>query len=292
MAGKRLRFYLISRPLLTYSMLYVLVTLSFATMYWKMPGQFYHSTAMYEPLLKRDEELIHSGLQKALLEQGRKNHGSKKINFNGSEFPIETFTVLDVKYEKDQFIIRSMLHNESLSMIVPPLIIVARDEDDWLVEKSDERAIIPAMFEQRKRDFQEAESRQMDVDVFNSDEVGSAEAMPAPAPWLGGDLEPFVIHRVDDTISKAGALAIPRSLFDVMNGYADAKDGFAGMAVGSFFRMLYLSTVTITTVGFGDIVPITPLARTLIAAEAVVGMLVIGLYLNALSQRLGPSNPS
>ena len=75
-----------------------------------------------------------------------------------------------------------------------------------------------------------------------------------------------------------------------MNRYVDAKDGFAGRASGSFWRMLYLSTVTITTVGYGDIVPITPLARTLIAAEAVFGILVIGLYLNALSQRLRPTS--
>jgi hypothetical protein len=57
--------------------------------------------------------------------------------------------------------------------------------------------------------------------------------------------------------------------------YATSKD--------TFYRMLYLSAVTITTVGYGDIVPLTDLARAAVASEAILGIVLIGLFLNALS---------
>jgi voltage-gated potassium channel Kch len=50
--------------------------------------------------------------------------------------------------------------------------------------------------------------------------------------------------------------------------------------------MLYFSAMTITTVGFGDIVPISDRTRLLTAAEAVSGIIVIGLFLNSLAQQI------
>ena len=47
--------------------------------------------------------------------------------------------------------------------------------------------------------------------------------------------------------------------------------------------MLYLSVVTITTLGYGDIVPITPLARFFTGIEALGGIVLIGLFLNSLA---------
>ncbi|TBZ35965.1 two pore domain potassium channel family protein [Rhizobium leguminosarum bv. viciae] len=50
--------------------------------------------------------------------------------------------------------------------------------------------------------------------------------------------------------------------------------------------MTYVSAVVITTLGLGDIVPISPMARTLVAAEAVIGILLAGLFLNALASQM------
>ncbi|WP_230850937.1 potassium channel family protein, partial [Bacteroides fragilis] len=51
----------------------------------------------------------------------------------------------------------------------------------------------------------------------------------------------------------------------------------------NWWDCLYFSMVTITTLGFGDIAPITTLGRLLVAIETVSGVLFIGLFLNALS---------
>jgi hypothetical protein len=60
-----------------------------------------------------------------------------------------------------------------------------------------------------------------------------------------------------------------------------SENGFPSSASGSFERMLYLSAMTITTVGYGDILPITTTARMLVASEAVLGVTVAGLFLGA-----------
>jgi hypothetical protein len=63
----------------------------------------------------------------------------------------------------------------------------------------------------------------------------------------------------------------------------NASAGLPAEAAGSYGRMLYLSAVTITTLGYGDIVPITDEARLVTALEAVWGIVLIGLFLNALA---------
>jgi hypothetical protein len=68
------------------------------------------------------------------------------------------------------------------------------------------------------------------------------------------------------------------------------KSGVVGdpLAIsGSFGRMVYFSSVVITTVGFGDIVPMTGLSRCLVALEAISGLLLFGLFLNAVASRAG-----
>lgn len=54
---------------------------------------------------------------------------------------------------------------------------------------------------------------------------------------------------------------------------------------GSYWRMVYLSAVTITSVGYGDIVPMSSMARFLCGLEAVLGWVIAGFFLNAIAQR-------
>lgn len=50
----------------------------------------------------------------------------------------------------------------------------------------------------------------------------------------------------------------------------------------SYLRMLYFSAVTITTLGYGDIVPVNTFTRGLVTVEVVFGPLLFGLFLNSL----------
>lgn len=48
---------------------------------------------------------------------------------------------------------------------------------------------------------------------------------------------------------------------------------------------LYFSVVTITTLGYGDITPSRDIAQLLTASESIIGIILIGLFLNALSHQ-------
>jgi len=54
----------------------------------------------------------------------------------------------------------------------------------------------------------------------------------------------------------------------------------------SFIDSLYLSLVTITTLGFGDITPSTDLGKIVTSSAALFGILMLGLFLNSLSHAL------
>lgn len=56
-----------------------------------------------------------------------------------------------------------------------------------------------------------------------------------------------------------------------------------------FSEALYFSVVTLTTVGYGDILPIAPLARILAVAQMVVGLLLLLFGVNELLRHADPA---
>lgn len=55
----------------------------------------------------------------------------------------------------------------------------------------------------------------------------------------------------------------------------------------SFTRMLYFSTATATTLGYGDIVPVNDRGRIFVIFQSISSVVMIGLFLNSVSSR-GP----
>ena len=51
----------------------------------------------------------------------------------------------------------------------------------------------------------------------------------------------------------------------------------------NFLTNLYYSAVTVTTLGYGDITPVNEIAALLVGAESVLGVVIIGLFLNQIS---------
>jgi len=58
--------------------------------------------------------------------------------------------------------------------------------------------------------------------------------------------------------------------------------------VVSFSEALYFSVVTISTVGYGDISPATPLARALAGLEVVSGLLMLLFGFSEIMRNAGP----
>ena len=82
------------------------------------------------------------------------------------------------------------------------------------------------------------------------------------------------------------AITLPYEPRLLLFKYVRAMLGFPSDFKDNASRMMYLSAVTLTTLGYGDIVPLTSLARTLTAIEAVSGILLIGLFLNSLAREI------
>lgn len=54
---------------------------------------------------------------------------------------------------------------------------------------------------------------------------------------------------------------------------------FGDKALNGFFDPIYFSTVTITTLGFGDISPSSDLCKVLVSSEALIGVLLISVII-------------
>ena len=61
---------------------------------------------------------------------------------------------------------------------------------------------------------------------------------------------------------------------------------FTELSQFEFTDSLYFSVVTITTLGYGDITPKIDITKFLASSEAILGIVLVGLFLNALSHRI------
>ena len=66
----------------------------------------------------------------------------------------------------------------------------------------------------------------------------------------------------------------------ITNEIADQPPAFP--VDGGINRLLYFSFVTITTLGYGDILPVTPAARMLCSAEAILGQIYLTIFVARL----------
>ena len=107
----------------------------------------------------------------------------------------------------------------------------------------------------------------------------SEEPMPVKLPLGDINLQACLFPRGD----YYAPLEIPETLYGKIVNFASAVRGFPGHFAGQYSRMLYLSATTITTLGFGDIVPLTTPARMAVSLESIVGIILMGLFVNAVS---------
>jgi hypothetical protein len=93
----------------------------------------------------------------------------------------------------------------------------------------------------------------------------------------------FPLPGVAFPANGTGELLLPLSSYQRLIHFYDAAGGDPSYASGHWMRMLYFSATAITTLGFGDITPVSTEARTWVTAQAILGVVVIGLFLNAVA---------
>jgi voltage-gated potassium channel Kch len=58
----------------------------------------------------------------------------------------------------------------------------------------------------------------------------------------------------------------------------------------SFVDAAYFSTITLSTTGYGDIVPLADVARALVALEVIIGFGLLGFLLSRVAGYVSPSS--
>lgn len=80
-------------------------------------------------------------------------------------------------------------------------------------------------------------------------------------------------------------IPISPDLFRVLTDYYNNKLVSGDGPLNLFSRAFYFSAITITTIGYGDIIPLTDTARNAVACEALLGMIILGLCIGTLTNQ-------
>ena len=107
---------------------------------------------------------------------------------------------------------------------------------------------------------------------------------------------PVNVHRIQGAVAAyllfGLAWALAYELVALLASGAFSGTGLGGAERPSF---VYFSFVTLTTVGYGDVTPVHPVARTLAVAEALTGQLYPAILLArlvSLATGSGPAGPA
>jgi len=77
-------------------------------------------------------------------------------------------------------------------------------------------------------------------------------------------------------------LDVTEDVFERVRAFQSGAAGFPNKVPGGFGRMLYLSVVTVSTLGYGDIVPLTWQTRLFTGIEATLGIILLGLFVSSM----------
>ena len=245
--------------------LYLLAIPAFALVYTRMSHGFYHSTVRYESALNAEADKILTGLREEIIVQFREEHGAARIDVADWAFNVEDIRLYALKPEDTRitFTLRTELSGKGVMAGVRQYA-----GTDVTIDARIRLAV----------GFPGAP----DCRIF-AETVVSSDSFPVPPETLF----PARIGSLAAATNKT-SLAISERLHREIVGYLNAIKGFPQAASGSFARMFYFSAVTITTLGYGDIVPITDSARIAVAVESILGIVLVGLFINSVFREQKP----
>lgn len=245
----------------------------FAFVFNQMPNEFYHSTIEFESTISTDNENIRNDLENYLKNKLRTVYDSDFVKLDDS-------TALQIESLRVEYFDVNSSDRRAYFSINGDFWGKGGAIYPWGLDVSISYTRFDTVFQQeylqvicsRDKKWQGRFPIKLNR-VFLIEKFG-----------VGGGL---VID--SDDSCDCGWVTLSGSLINKITAYSNALNGFPSYSSGSFERMVYLSAVTIATVGYGDIVPITPRARMLVSIEAIWGVILIGLYLNSLANKIASS---
>ncbi|HEV2395805.1 MAG TPA: potassium channel family protein [Candidatus Sulfotelmatobacter sp.] len=264
---------LASVPSLLYGLLYLLLVPVFASIYYRLPHKsFHHATIQYEDSVRLTESDLRDDLAKVLSRNLERELGQDRfleewkiarprvgnLEIGPNDVTTRIYILLSLGGTPLQLAIQ--LQCKATFNLHPIFMKGDQDFKRVVVDESEVSAL-----------FQRIKSTTPDMPSLDTHRF--LQVLFSPSKEDGQTLAGF-------------ELVIPRSVSRKCEEYADALNGFPTMLRGHYLRMLYLSAMTMTT-SFGDILPITGTARTLVTAQSITSVAIIGLFLNALANQWG-----
>lgn len=268
--------YLDGIPSWIFAIAYILVIFIFAVLYTFLPNDFYHSTAQYENSLNSDAEDILEAIQKHIFENQKKVDSNGNISINDKVF-----------IDRDNFLVHSLKFEDSQNNEVSFKIrLIIYDNNKYGLSQIGGSYEFKFTLENKIGTFDEKNKEMIYYFTLTPEDMKNLETFNGTLDYKQQDIYKTLFPEKYINGSSAPNMLImtmSQKLLNRIIGLKNASKGFPSSVSNSFGRMFYLSAITITTVGYGDIVPITNIARTLISIEAIFGVVIIGMFLNSLS---------
>lgn len=306
------------RAAIFFALLYLTMIPIYAHQYLSLEDEFVQSNIMKESELRQLADSFSKGLERAIRDTLKQGYDWSGLALNPRKWGLETeyFNVLSVKYDDSQWMgaleitLRAVLNNH-----VEESYVQERKKAEW-----NNQGLQFSRFHVFKVRIEETYAEHRDniaycknkdlsyVTVkqpagpckFDDVEVTVATALlpsdfPVPIEFLfpfssgvhspadSPPLFPYRRMKLNEGISIW--LPVNDQLQEEMHQMVQAGKGIPPPKVGGYLRMLYFSVTTATTLGYGDIVPVTNRARMTVASEAILGVVLVGLFLNALARK-------
>lgn len=271
---------LTSQPPSVYAVIYIVLIPVFALLYLCNPEGFYQSTVYQEGAINLHETKIESSLQKCLFgdigcdsnntDTDKRTSLSKWMNvsnFTDRDFSLKVLprNRLDLLWSFDIVTIEQVSNAVGYVYTTGEISLIARGI--WL----DGNSVSPIKILIKHKP---PSGRIHPMLIDNGNRIKSLD-----------DVFPHFTKIAEHTYQLDLDGRSKWELFYQLKAYYAAVNGEPTNIGANVIRMMYFSIVTITTLGYGDIVPLSNTARCLVSLESILGIVVIGLFLNSLSMR-------
>lgn len=275
-----------SVPSATYAIAYFMLIALFAALYASMPECFYNTTARFERSAIQRQLELEGELREAAATRIKETCGSSLgrsaqwtlcssaptvqfMEFQGGMARVRfTIAAQDVRlayYRQAHVSVDCLLYgrvggfNPGADVEVIPIAIMNRESD---LSAAEVDTLMCALFRLEPNTYA----------VVSAFGTGVTDSLVIDKPG-------------NRDLSNRFAIAVRSGFAERLRGYERVWRGIADGIGGGAQRMIYLSVVTQTTLGFGDIVPVSNTARALVSTQSVLGVLLVGLFLNSLATR-------
>lgn len=263
-----------SIPSIVYGIIFLLQIPVFAFIYNKFPLEFHHATIRYENV--KEKQQILGDIEYWIKGTLSAKHKTEKIEIDCQ--PLKEF--IDMHGEAVSHASKMPSHQIrtlEISSLRPFKLDLQSDEIKFY---------LPLELQDKQSSSKFSFSGIVAFHIPRDDEsfYGNESVMLLPIKFYHEKINIWFSEKVFPYAKgKQLFMPIPHHVVSNLRSLKNKLETGTNDLEDSYWRMLYFSGVTITTLGYGDIVPITTRSRLFVSLEAILGIITVGLFLNALA---------